>query len=189
MELPSSKYGSGLLQCKEDIWFRVPHAPFANIIYTYIYLWAPFSGETCPHYPLIFSDFTPCSPSTKPLVPLCQAQVPLIPKTFVTLLTFVCLFHLLFIAEEITIIILVSSLVFSWSQESNQKFPCSQKIIWQYHMFPQIKSMLVFRCSLKPFPLPPLANNNKRKAVNKYIVKKLWSFICETMPHDLIYNI
>jgi len=51
--------------------------------------------------------------------------------------TFVCLVHLLFIADDSLIIIIESRLVFPWSQTSSQVLPCSLKIIWQYTLFPR----------------------------------------------------
>ena len=51
--------------------------------------------------------------------------------------TFVCLFHLLFIADDFLIIIIESRLVFPWSQTSSQVLPCSLKIIWQSTLFPR----------------------------------------------------
>ena len=67
---------------------------------------------------------------------------------------FACLFYLLFIVEEI---IIVSRLVLPWSQQSNQEFPSSHKIIWQYLLFPKNK----FPCS--PIPLNPREGLIKRE--------------------------
>ena len=49
---------------------------------------------------------------------------------------FACLFYLLLIVEEI---IIGSRLVLPWSQQSNQEFPSSLKIICQYLPFPKNK--------------------------------------------------
>lgn len=49
---------------------------------------------------------------------------------------FLCFFYLLFIVEEI---IIESRLAFPSSQQSNQEFLCSLKIIWQFRLFPKSK--------------------------------------------------
>ena len=112
-------------------------------------------GGTCFHHPLTFFDLIPCSSLIKQLKCF-ELKFPWFQKLLRYSLDLqkwlslfpisVCLFYLLFITEEI---IIASRLVFPWTQQSNQQFPCSIKITWKYPLFPKKK------CSCSRVPWTP----------------------------------
>lgn len=137
-----SSNGSGLLQCKEDISFRVPNASFANNLYIYLAVNPCQWGNIFP-WPLNLFWFYPLFSIDKTTI------IVLVPSSSSADPQNICYFP--------HICLLVSPSVHSRRNNNNnyyswklisvllipriyiQEFPCSQKIIWQYQMLPKNK--------------------------------------------------